>query len=324
MRSRKDVHLIVGGHQLAGHRVHGGQGVDFVAEELHPDGIGLVHREDLEGVTTHPKGAAGAREVIPHVLHFNQFVQQVVASPLLPDSQLEHRVNVFLRRAEAVDGRDRRNHDDVAPGQQGVGGRIAKPLDFLVEAGILLDEGVGLWYVGLGLVVVVVADEVLDRIGREELPQLGRILGGQRLVRLHHQHRTLQPLSQPGDRRRLAGAGRAEQDDVVLPRPHPAFEFGYCGRLVAGGLEFGLHLERCNPPRYLFDWAHASSVGRRTDRLTFLVRSLGLCCASATKAAPPAPQVRHGCRSWSPPNRRPPVARHGWPGRPAWPEPVPD
>lgn len=43
--------------------------------------------------------------------------------------------------------------------------RIAEPLDLLAEAGVLLDEGIGLRHVRLGSVVVVVADaEVLHRI----------------------------------------------------------------------------------------------------------------------------------------------------------------
>jgi hypothetical protein len=47
----------------------------------------------------------------------------------------------------------------------------------------LLDEGVGARHVGLGLVVVVIGDEILDRVVREEVLELGIELGGQRLVR---------------------------------------------------------------------------------------------------------------------------------------------
>ena len=47
--------------------------------------------------------------------------------------------------------------------------------------------------VRLGLVVVVVRDEVLDRVVRQQLAELVRQLCGQRLVRRHHQRRAAAP-----------------------------------------------------------------------------------------------------------------------------------
>ena len=56
------------------------------------------------------------------------------------------------------------------------------PVDLVVDERVLLDVGVRLGDVGLGLVVVVVGDEVLDRVLREERLELAVQLGGQRLV----------------------------------------------------------------------------------------------------------------------------------------------
>ena len=89
----------------------------------------------------------------------------------------QHAVDVLLRRAQAVDARHGGDHHDVAAGQQRVGGRVPQSFDLLVDGGVLLDVGVGLRDVRLGLVVVVVADEVLDRVVGEELPQLVAELG---------------------------------------------------------------------------------------------------------------------------------------------------
>ena len=65
--------------------------------------------------------------------------------------------------------------------------------------------------VGLGLVVVVVADEVLDGVVGEELAQLAAELGGERLVVGDQQRRALELLDHGGHREGLAGAGGAEQ-----------------------------------------------------------------------------------------------------------------
>ena len=97
-------------------------------------------------------------------------------------------------------------------------GRVPQPLDVVVDRRVLLDVGVGLRDVRLGLVVVVVRDEVLDRVVRQHLPQLVGQLRRERLVRRHHQRGPLQPLDQPRRGGRLAGARGAEQHDVLLAR----------------------------------------------------------------------------------------------------------
>ncbi len=73
--------------------------------------------------------------------------------------------------------------------------------------GFLLDIGVGARDVGLGLVVVVVGDEILDRVVRKEALHLAVELGRQGLVRRQDQRR---PLHLPGSRAAMV---------KVLPEP---------------------------------------------------------------------------------------------------------
>src|SRR5690606_34468001 len=87
----------------------------------------------------------------------------------------------------------------------------------------------------LGLVIVVVADEVLDRVVREERLELAVELGRQGLVRRHHQGRLLHLLDDVGDGVGLARAGDAEQGllgQAALEAGHELFDRL---RLVAGG-----------------------------------------------------------------------------------------
>ena len=51
-----------------------------------------------------------------------------------------------------------------APRKQRAGGGEPEPLDLLVDRRILLDVGVGARDVGLGLVVIEIADEIFDRV----------------------------------------------------------------------------------------------------------------------------------------------------------------
>jgi hypothetical protein len=54
---------------------------------------------------------------------------------------------------------------------------VAQLVDLLVDVGVLGDVGVGARDVGLRLIVVVVADEVLDGVLGEELAELAVELG---------------------------------------------------------------------------------------------------------------------------------------------------
>ena len=82
--------------------------------------------------------------------------------------------------------------DRVAAREQVRRRRVPQPVDVVVPGGVLLDVEVGLRDVRLGLVVVVVGDEVLDRVVGEELAELVAELCGERLVVRDHERRLLE------------------------------------------------------------------------------------------------------------------------------------
>ena len=235
------------------------QPLDLVAEHLDPDGHLLVDRDHLDGVAAHPERAAGKRQVVAGILHADELAQQRVPVDRAALAELQHPVHVLLRGAEAVDAGNRRNHDRVPAGEQRVGRRVPQPLHLVVDRGVLLDIGVGLRDVGLGLVVVVIGDEVLDRVMGQHLAQLVGELGGERLVGQHHEHRPLQPLRDPGDRGGLAGPGRAEQHGVHFPGPDPLLHLRDGLRLVPGGHHLGNHLKWRDAPLQVGYWTHGSA-----------------------------------------------------------------
>ena len=138
---------------------------------------------------------------------------------------------------------------------------MAQAVDLLVDRGVLLDVEVAARDVGLGLVVVVVGDEVLDRVVGEERPELVAQLRGERLVVGDHERRALHGLDHAGHRHRLAGAGRAEQRLEALARPHALGQRLDRLRLVGGRREDGVELEgghACAP----YSSVAAASAGR--------------------------------------------------------------
>ena len=242
-----------------GQRIEQLDRIDLVIEELDAHRkFGMLRGEDVDRVAAHPERATREVGVVALVLHRHQPLQQVALGDPVPHAHHLPHVEVITRIADAVDAGDAADDDGVTPLEQGLGRRQPHLLDVLVDRRVLLDEQVALRDVGLGLVVVVVRDEVFDGIVREEFAHLGIELRRQRLVRGEHQRRPAQPGDDVGHRVGLARPGYAQQclvGQAVTDALDQAFDGG---RLVTGrrkGLE---QLER---------------AAFKGDELAFAVRS---------------------------------------------------
>ena len=93
---------------------------------------------------------------------------------------------------------------------------MAHAVDLLVDGGFLLDIGVGARDIGLGLVIIVVGDEIFDRVVGKEALELAVELRRERLVGREDQRRALGRLDHLRHGEGLARAGDAEQHLVAL------------------------------------------------------------------------------------------------------------
>ena len=109
------------------------------------------------------------------------------------------------------------HHDHIAPLEQRSRRRQAQPIDLFVDRRFLFDVEVGRGNVGLGLVVVVIGDKILDRVLGEERLEFLIELRRERFVVSQHKRRPLRLLDHVGDRERLAAAGDAEQNLILGP-----------------------------------------------------------------------------------------------------------
>ena len=168
----------------AGQRVEFYDRLDLVAEEADPPGAVLVvGGEDLDRIAPDPEQTA--REVAglhALVLQRDQVLDELALVDLVAELEREGHRGIGLDRADAVDAGDGSDDDDVVALQHRAGRGVAHAVDLLVDVGFLLDIGVGARDVGLRLVIVVVGDEILDRIVGKEAPELAVELRGKRLV----------------------------------------------------------------------------------------------------------------------------------------------
>ena len=244
MLCRVDVYGVPLRQQFPGQRVHLHDALHLIPPELHPHRHLLIGGLNLQRIAPDAEPAPGEVDVIPFVLHVNQLANNAVPFCFLALSQADHKGVVLLGRAEAIDAGDRGHDDHISPGEERPCRGVAQLIDLLVYIYLLLDIGIGAGDIGLRLVVVVVADEVLHRVLGEELLQLGGELSGEGLVVGHHQGGSLNPLDDVGHGEGLTAAGDPQQRLVPVAALQPLDQLVHRLGLVAGREKVRHDLER--------------------------------------------------------------------------------
>ena len=166
----------------SGNRIDLSELFHLIPPELDSYGVLGVGGEKVHDVSTDPEKSGLKLDVVAAVEGFDQSLEEFVPAEGLAFGQLDGESLEVLRGAQPVNAGDTGYDDGVPSTYERARGGQPQPLDFLVHGGVLLDIGVGRGNVGLGLVIVVVADEVFDRILGEEGLELGIKLGREGLV----------------------------------------------------------------------------------------------------------------------------------------------
>ena len=205
VRRRVDGHML---HHALGHAGNGvdlGNPVDFVAEKLDADGAPCpVGGVNFERVSPDAEGISREVHVVALVADIRQAAHELVPLARLAGAQADDHVFIVDWVAQTVDARDRAYDDHVpALGKRG-GRRVAQALDFVVDGGVLFNIRVRVRDVRLGLIVVIVGDEVFDGVFREKLAELRTELRGKRFVVREHERRAVQLRNDVCHRERFA------------------------------------------------------------------------------------------------------------------------
>src|SRR5271165_3776837 len=168
-------------------RIDLGERRNLIAPQFEAVGHVVVRREDLDDIAAHAKRAAPEVAVRALVEDVDQAARNVFALDLLAFFQKHHHAVIGFRRAQAVNAAHRRHNQSVAAFKQRPRRRQPQLVEFIVDGRFFFDVEIGGGDVRLGLVVVVIGDEIFDRIVRKEILELVLQLCGQRLVMRHNQ-----------------------------------------------------------------------------------------------------------------------------------------
>ncbi len=179
----------------AGYGIYLAYPVHLVAEELYPyRAVSRIDREYLYRIPAHAEHVALKGEIVSLVAYLHELAHYLRHAARLSLAHGQHHAFIVYRIAETVYARYRGHNDHVAALEQRRRGRMAKPLDLVVYAHVLLDEGIRVRDIRLGLIIVVIGNEILHGIVGEKLPELAAELRGKSLVMRQHQRGPLQAL----------------------------------------------------------------------------------------------------------------------------------
>ena len=220
-------HLVARGHVMAfrvdhkardfladapGQRVKQLQRLDLIVKQFNAySQLGMLGRKDVNHIAAYAESAARKVLLIAAVLHADQAGDHIALAHLVADAGNEPHLRVVLGCTYAVDRADGGHDDGVTPLQHALGRRQPHLLDVLVDGGVFFDEEIALRHVGLRLVVVVVTDEILDRVLWKKFAELAVQLGCKGLVRRKNDGRAAQPGNHIGHGESFARTGHAQQ-----------------------------------------------------------------------------------------------------------------
>ena len=183
-------------------------------------------------------------------MHFREALDRVAVRELVALPNVQDHAVVLGRVADTVDRRHRADDHAIRPLEDGFRRGQSHLLDVLVDRAVLLDVEIARRYVRFRLVVIVIRDEILDRVVWEKLAELGIELRGKRLVRRKYERGTSGACDHVRHRVRLARTSdaekRLERQAVGETLDEPIDRL----RLIACGLERLVQLVRAIGKRH--------------------------------------------------------------------------
>ncbi|CAB5068466.1 unannotated protein [freshwater metagenome] len=172
MSIRKDHHLVQFLHTLASQRVNHRDRLNLIPKQRNAHCSFFIGRVDFNDVAAHPELASHQVHIVALVLQIDETPKHLSLVNCFAHPGGKQSFGVFLGRAETVDTRHRGHDNGVPASQECRSSGMTQTIDLIVDRGVLLDEGIAGRHVGLGLVIVVIRDEVFDAILWEELTEL--------------------------------------------------------------------------------------------------------------------------------------------------------
>lgn len=240
---REDENLMFLREDFGGDGIDVGDFFDAVAEKFEADGEGFIRGPEFDDVAADAKRAACEVNIFAIILQVGEFAEEFVAYDFFAETEADDAGLVIFGRAEAEDARDAGDNNNVLAAHQAGRGGEAQAVELVVAGGVFFDVDVTLGDVGLGLIIVIIADEVFDGVFGEELAEFFIELCGEGLVVRDDESGFFEPLDDVGHGEGFSAAGNAQQGLMRMALPEPFGQLLNGPGLVALRLKFAVYLK---------------------------------------------------------------------------------
>jgi len=210
----------------------------LITKEIHTDGLfSSRNRKYLYNIPQYSEFAADKVDIISFELYIHQLSKHRI--PIIHTSfpQGKDQVPVFGGVAQTVNAGHAGHNNHIPPLKEGTGGRVAQLIYLFIDGRVFFNIGVSMRNIGLGLIVIVVADKILHRVFREKLLKFRAELGSQSLVGSQHQSRFLQLLNNLGHGICFSTAGNPQQCLMFVSPSETIHKLLYGPGLIPAGAE---------------------------------------------------------------------------------------
>ena len=231
-RVNRDTCFVLYDH-FAQKRVNRVNCLDLVTPKFDPIRLVLIARVKLDDITPDAKRAAFEIDIDTLILQFDELLQKFLSLDFHARLDKNQHSKIRVRVTETVDTRHRRHDDHVAPLKKRARRREPQTINLLVDGRFFFYVKIGGRNVGLGLVIVVIRDKILDRVLGEKSLEFLIKLCRERLVMRQHECRPLRLFDHMGNRKCLAAARYAQQNLIFRAVVQIIDELFDCFGLIA-------------------------------------------------------------------------------------------
>ena len=237
---RINTYVIPQPQHLTGYNVDLGNAVYLIAKHFYTNGpLTGTGRQNLDGISPYPEGAAMKIHIVALILNIHQFAQNLVTIVFQPHTQRKSLFPVFLRRTQTVNARYTGYDNHIAPFQKRSRCRVPHFFDFLVNLGIFFYIGISGCHIGFRLIIIVVGYEILYRIFRKKFFEFTVQLSCQRFIVGNHQCRAVGLRNDVRHRKCFPRTGYPQHNLFWIARIQPVHKLCNSFWLVAGRFIFG-------------------------------------------------------------------------------------
>ena len=237
MRGGEDRGVAEAAYNLACYHVYLADTVYLIAEKLYAQsGIGISGGGYLHHIAAHTEFVSREIYIVALILYAHKLCDKLVARDLHAGAQRYHHRLILLRVAEGVYAGYGSDNNHITPLGYCGGSGVAHFIYLIVYRRIFFYIHVLAGYIRLGLVIIIIADEILHGVIREKLAKLGAELRRKYLIVREDERRAVYSGDNVCHSKRLARACYAEQGLLFHAAVYALYQLIYRLRLVARGL----------------------------------------------------------------------------------------